>query len=168
MTQEELKRKTYLDKAIDRRNTQKAAAETLGFSERQVSRLIRRYRQDSSKGLVSHQRGKPSNRRMKEELVAQIRQFIHQPSMEGFKPTFIREKLAEATGISVSKETLRRLMISENLHIAKARKSTGGSVCQACPCRWLETCCPYSFISPCQSPLENLWKETEWQAFSCD
>ena len=30
MTQEELKRKTYLDKAIDRRITQKAAAATLG------------------------------------------------------------------------------------------------------------------------------------------
>jgi hypothetical protein len=35
MTQEELKRKTYLDKAIDRRITQKAAAKRLGISERQ-------------------------------------------------------------------------------------------------------------------------------------
>ena len=122
MTQEELKRKTYLDKAIDRRMTQKAAAETLGISERQVRRLIRRYRQDGSKGLVSLQRGKPSNRRLKEELVAQIRQFIHQPIMAGFKPTFMREKLAEATGIRVSKETLRQLMIRENLHLAKAQK----------------------------------------------
>ncbi|MFA5433627.1 MAG: ISNCY family transposase [Candidatus Paceibacterota bacterium] len=122
MTQEELKRKTYLDKAIDRRMTQKAAAEILGISERQVRRLIRRYRQDGSKGLVSLQRGKPSNRSLKEELVAQIRQFIHQPIMAGFKPTFMREKLAEATDIKVSKETLRKLMIRENLHIAKAKK----------------------------------------------
>lgn len=37
MTQEEFKRKTCLDKAIDRRITQKAAAETLGISERQAS-----------------------------------------------------------------------------------------------------------------------------------
>ncbi len=57
MTQEELKRKTYLDKAIDRRITQKAAAETLGISERQVRRLIRRYRQDVEAVLVLHQSG---------------------------------------------------------------------------------------------------------------
>ena len=37
MTQEELRRKTYLDKAIDRRITQKAAAKRLGISERQLS-----------------------------------------------------------------------------------------------------------------------------------
>lgn len=122
MTETELKRKTYLDKAIDRRLTQKAAAESLGISERQVRRLIRRYRQDGNEGLVSLQRGRPSNRRLKEELVAQIRQFIHQPIMENFKPTFMREKLEEATGIRVSKETLRRLMINENLHVAKAKK----------------------------------------------
>ncbi|MGB4594448.1 MAG: ISNCY family transposase, partial [Anaerolineaceae bacterium] len=122
-TQEELKRKTYLDKAIDRRITQKAAAETLGISERQVRRLIRRYREIGDEGLVSLQRGKPSNRRLREELVDQIRQFIHQPITAGFKPTFMREKLEEFTGIRVSKETLRRLMIHENLHIAKAGKS---------------------------------------------
>ncbi len=60
MTDEELKRKTYLDKAIDRRITQKAAAEALGISERQVRRLIRRYRQEGEAGLVSHRRGKPT------------------------------------------------------------------------------------------------------------
>ena len=122
MSEEELNRKTYLDKAIDRRITQKAAAEILGISERQVRRLIRRYRQDGNEGLVSLQRGKPSNRRLKEEVVEQIRQFVHQPIMVGFKPTFMQEKLVEVTGIQVSKETLRRLMISENLHVAKAKK----------------------------------------------
>jgi len=61
MTREELKRKTYLDKAIDRRITQKAAAETLGISERQVRRLIRRYRQDGDAGLMSQQRGLPTS-----------------------------------------------------------------------------------------------------------
>ena len=53
MTQEELKRKTYLDKAIDWLITQKAAAETLGNRERQVRRLVRRYRQDGEGGNVA-------------------------------------------------------------------------------------------------------------------
>ena len=122
MTETELKRKTTMDKTIDRRITQKTAAENLGISERQVRRLLRRYRQDGNEGLVSLQRGKPSNRRLKEEVVEQIRQFIHQPIMAGFKPTLMQEKLAETVGIHVSKETLRKLMITENLHIAKAKK----------------------------------------------
>ena len=122
MTDEELKRKTFLEKALDHRITQKAAAETLGISERQVRRLIKRYRQDGNEGLVSLQRGKPSNRRLKEGLVEQIRQFVHQPIMEGFKPTFMQEKLEEYTGIRICKETMRRLMISENLHVPKAKK----------------------------------------------
>jgi len=45
------------DKAIDGRSMQKAAAETLGISERQVRRLIRRYRQDVETVLVLHQSG---------------------------------------------------------------------------------------------------------------
>lgn len=122
MTEIELKRKTFLDKAIDRRITQKAASETLGISERQVRRLLRRYRKDGNEGLVSLQRGKPSNRRLKEEVVEQIREFINQPIMVGFKPTLMREKLEEAIGIRVSKETLRKLMISEKLHVAEAKK----------------------------------------------
>ena len=61
MTREELKRKTYLDKAIDRRIMQKAAAETLGIRERQVRRILRRYRQDGDAGLMSQQRGLPTS-----------------------------------------------------------------------------------------------------------
>lgn len=122
MTETELKRKTILDKAIDRRLTQKAASEALGISERQVRRLLKRYREDGNEGLVSQQRGKPSNRRLKEDIVEQIKQFINQPIMLGFKPTLMQEKLEEVTGIRVSKETLRKLMITEEVHVAKVKK----------------------------------------------
>ena len=123
MTETELKRKTWIDKAIDKRITQKAVADSLGISERQVRRLISRYRERGDIGLVSGSRGKPGNRRLKEEVAEKIKQFISQPIMTGFKPTLMREKLEEIIGIRVSKETLRKLMISENLHVAKAKRT---------------------------------------------
>ena len=46
-------------------------------------------------------RGKPGNRQLKEEVVEQIRRYMHQPIMDGFKPTLMREKLEEVTGIRV-------------------------------------------------------------------
>lgn len=105
MTETELKRKTILDKADDHRITQKAASEALGISERQVRRILRRYRKGGNEGLVSMQRGRPSNRRLKEEVEEKIKRFISQPMMTGFKPTLIREMLEEVSGIRVEAHT---------------------------------------------------------------
>jgi hypothetical protein len=44
------------------RTTQRAAAERLGLSYRQMKRLVRRYRQQGPHGIVSSQRGKPQCR----------------------------------------------------------------------------------------------------------
>ena len=68
MSEKELKRKTWIDKTIDRLITQRGVAEFLGISERQVRRLISRYREKSDIGLVSGSRGKPGNRRLKEKI----------------------------------------------------------------------------------------------------
>jgi len=52
MSEKELQRKTWIDKAIDKRISQKAVAVTLEISERQVRRLISRYRERGTIGLV--------------------------------------------------------------------------------------------------------------------
>ena len=52
MSEKELQRKTWIDKAIDKRISQKAVADTLEISERQVRRLINRYRERGAIGLV--------------------------------------------------------------------------------------------------------------------
>jgi CRP-like cAMP-binding protein len=50
MTQEELHRKTILDRAIDKRITQKEGAEALQISERHFRRILSRYRQQGNLG----------------------------------------------------------------------------------------------------------------------
>ncbi|MDO9085301.1 MAG: ISNCY family transposase [Anaerolineaceae bacterium] len=122
MTQEELKRKTIIERAIDKRITQKEGAGLLQISERHFRRITARYRHQGDLGLVSGHRGKPGNRRLAEDKREQINKFIKDPLHKGFKPTFMMEKLEEYKGIEISKETMRQIMIAEDIHEAKVRK----------------------------------------------
>ncbi|PKN86937.1 MAG: hypothetical protein CVU46_05940 [Chloroflexi bacterium HGW-Chloroflexi-8] len=122
MTQEELKRKTIIDQAIEKRITQKEGAEKLRISERHFRRVLRDFRNQGDVGLVSGHRGKPSNNRMKEARRAKIVEFIRDPIYEGFGPTLLNEKLAQSKGIHISPESLRQIMIEEQKHIPKMKK----------------------------------------------
>ncbi len=124
MTQEELQRKTIVERAIDKRITQKEGAEFLKISERHFRRIIARYRKKGDIGLVSGHRRKPSNRKLAEGTHKQIREFINNPLHKDFGPTFMMEKLEEYKGIRISKETMRQIMIAEDIHEAKERKKT--------------------------------------------
>ena len=122
MTQAELSRKTIVERAIDKRITQKEGAEKLEISERHFRRILSRYRKEGDLGLVSRHRGKPGNRKLAEKKRKQVNQFITNPLHEGFHPTFMAEKLEEYKGIKISKESMRQIMIEEGKHKAKVRK----------------------------------------------
>lgn len=123
MTQNELHRKTIVEKAIDKRITQKEGAGELGISERQFRRLLYKYRKRGDEGLVSEQRGKPSNNRIKETKRGEIAKFIQDPIFIGFGPTLLNEKLEQYKGICISKESMRQIMIEEKKHIPKIKKA---------------------------------------------
>lgn len=122
MTAEELRRKTIIEQAEEKRITQKEGAEKLGVSERYFRSLLSRHRQQGDAGLVSGHRGKPSNHRMKETKRQEIVEFMDDPIFEGFGPTLLMEKLEELKGINVSKETMRQIMIEEGKHYPKTKK----------------------------------------------
>jgi molybdenum-dependent DNA-binding transcriptional regulator ModE len=60
MSQGELGRLEIIQRIIDRRMTQTAAATALGLSYRQVKRLVARFRAQGASGLVSRKRGRRS------------------------------------------------------------------------------------------------------------
>jgi len=122
MSKEELTRKTEVERALDQRITQKEAAKRIGVSERQFRRIMRRYKQEGDGGLVSRKRGKASNRKTKAELLDEVREFVNEPIMQGFKPTMMSEKLEMIKGIRLSKETVRRLMIDSGVWKAKTKR----------------------------------------------
>lgn len=122
MSAKELERKSQIEKAVDKRVTQKEAAEKLGISERQMRRLIRQFKKDGAAGIVSKKRGVPSNRKIPEGVEKQAMVFITKPMLRDFGPTLMTEKLEQMERICLSKETVRRLMIEVGIHQAKTRK----------------------------------------------
>ena len=86
------------------------AAMLLGVCRRQVYRLLDRLRADGPEGLVSWKRGRPSNRAFKAELRNQVLGLVRQ-HYHDFGPTLATEYLAERHQVTISHETLRKLMI---------------------------------------------------------
>ena len=114
MSAQELDRLGVIRRVLERRLTQKKAGEVLGLSARQVRRLCAAVAADGPAGLVSRQRGRPSNHRLPEALrdhaVALVRE-----RYADFGPSLAAEKLAELHAVRVSKETLRRWLMTAGL-----------------------------------------------------
>ena len=121
MSRRELDRKRLLDRAIDRMIRQKDVAEELKVSERHVRRLMRQYREHGPPGLVSQQRGKPSNRKIADELKCRAVNLVRE-RYHDFRPTLANEKLMEVHKIRFSTETLRQWMIEAKIWHGKVRR----------------------------------------------
>src|SRR4051794_5040670 len=103
------------------------AASLLGLSGRQVFRLLARLRAEGASGLASRRRGRPSKRRLpaaaREAALAAVRE-----RYADFGPPLAAEKLEEAHGIRLSRETLRQWMAEAGLRVP--RRARRGSVHQ--------------------------------------
>lgn len=121
MSMKETERITIMDNLIGKRIKQEHASRQLGVSIRQVQRMVKRYRQKGVLGLVHQSRGRVGNRALLQEKKEQIVSIIRKQYAD-FGPTLACEKLAERDGILVSRETVRKLMIGEQLWKAKQRK----------------------------------------------
>jgi len=121
MSTKEAERITVMDNLLVKRIKQKHAASQLRISIRQVRRIMKRYKKEGKGGLIHKSRGMTSNRSLpdkkKEETVSLIRKYY-----PDFGPTFACEKLKEIHGISLSDETVRKIMIGENLWTERKRK----------------------------------------------
>lgn len=121
MSKRELTRLEVMQRLKDKRLTQKEAARMLGLSIRQVKRLWRAYRELGPPGLVSARRGKPSNNRLDADLVQQALDWIKK-KYEDFGPTLAHEKLTEVHNLPISRESVRRIMITEGIWKPKRAK----------------------------------------------
>jgi len=122
MSRRELDRKRLLDRALDRVIRQKDVAEELKVSERHVRRLLRQYREHGPPGLVSQQRGKPSNRKIADEVKQRVVNLVRE-RYHDFRPTLANEKLMEVHKIRLSIETVRQWMIEAKIWHGKVRRN---------------------------------------------
>ncbi|HET6655663.1 MAG TPA: ISNCY family transposase [Gammaproteobacteria bacterium] len=121
MSHRELDRLRVVEAVVERQLTQARAAQQLGLSVRQVKRLARRLRAEGPAGLVSRQRGRPSNNRIEAAVRAEYLALVR-TRYPDFGPTFAHEKLVEQHDFRHSVETLRQWMIEDGLWRAKARR----------------------------------------------
>jgi transposase len=144
-------RLVVLKNAKKRVITQRAAAEEMGVSVRQVKRLLYALKKRGDKAVIHSLRGKPSNRRIDESIRKQAVKILSMPVYEGFGPTLASEYLASKHGIEVSKETVRKWMMGDKLwrgkkkevkqvHAWRARRERCGELIQwdTCEHDWLE------------------------------
>jgi len=61
MSRKEIDRLGVIQQVVNKQLAQKAAAEQLGLSVRQVKRLVQRYRAEGATGLISRRRGQRPN-----------------------------------------------------------------------------------------------------------
>jgi transposase len=101
--------------------SQRQAAEQLGMSERGFRKLLRRFRRKSDAAVVHGLRGGRSNRKLKEEMAARAVDAVKR-NYHDFGPTLAAEYLEKDLKISLSRETLRRLLIEAGIWKAKGRK----------------------------------------------
>jgi transposase len=121
MSAKELDRLEIIGRVIERRLTQRKAAERLGLSLRQVERLCRAFRTDGAAGLVSRKRGRSSNRKLSAALRERAIELVR-GRYSDFGPTLACEKLTEQHGFEISRETLRRWMIDAGLWISRSQR----------------------------------------------
>lgn len=162
-----LKRQQIILLVITKKMRQSKAAEALGISIRQVKRLCRIARQQGIKSLPHEQRGGKAHNRISDEIIKKVIVLAGQKYVD-FGPTFLAEKLREAEGIKIGKESVRKILIvsglwknktekKKSVHQRRERRSCFGELIQidGSPHAWFEDrgekCCLILFIDDATS-----------------
>ncbi|MEM5433588.1 ISNCY family transposase [Cupriavidus oxalaticus] len=121
VSMQELDRLKTVQAVMDGQLRPGVAAERLEITDRQFRRLLERYRQEGPSGLVSRKRGRPPNNRLSADREAAALGLIREHYAD-FGPTLAAEKLSERHGLTLSKETIRRLMMVAGLWVPRKQR----------------------------------------------
>lgn len=121
MSEKELRRYQLLGLVEAKQITLKAASSRMGLSYRQAKRLKKQHREAGAAGLVHRNRGRPSPQGLSPERRARILE-LSDSRYRKFNDTHFTEKLKEVEGITVSRETVRRLRRSAGIKPKRKRR----------------------------------------------
>ena len=114
MSTKEISRLEVIQKVQDKRMSQKEASRSLHLGVRQIKRLLKKYKKQGAVGLISKHRGRKGNNHLKAELKKKALDLL-KSKYKGFGPTLAHEKLLEKEKLKISVESVRQLMIEEEL-----------------------------------------------------
>jgi hypothetical protein len=122
MSTKEISRLEVIQKVKDKRMSPKEAGTILHLGVRQIKRLLKKYKTQGAIGLISKHRGRQGNNRLKEGLQKKALDLL-KSKYKGFGPTLAHEKLTEQEKLKLSVESVRQLMIAEELwKVRKVKK----------------------------------------------
>ena len=121
LSQRELQRVAVIVRCVEGKLTCARAAELLALTPRHVKRLKARYRQGSAAALAHVSRGRPSHRRTPEPQRQRILA-LARTTYAGFNDHHFCEKLCELEGLTVGRETLRRLLRAAGIASPRQRR----------------------------------------------
>lgn len=121
MSERDLQRVEVLGEVLSGRRGIGSAASVLALSERQVWRLLARYKAGGGGALVHRGRGRPSNRRLGDEVRERTLELVRSRYGD-FGPTLAAEMLRDKHGLTVSRETLRQWMTDAGLWLSRRQR----------------------------------------------
>src|SRR6202051_4468793 len=122
VSQKELQRVAVISASLKGEVACVRAAALLCLSVRQISRLRKRMRKNGEAALAHASRGRPSPRRLPARMRDRILH-LARTRYVGFNDHHLCEKLGEIEGISLGRETLRRLLRQNGLGSPKKRRA---------------------------------------------
>src|SRR5579859_6286906 len=122
LSQKELQRVSVISACIKGDMACASAAELLCLSVRQIKRLKKRMREDGEAALAHANRGRPNPRRLPERT-RQTALRLARTKYAGFNDHHLAEKLNEVEGLSLSRETLLRLLRKEGCGSPRKRRA---------------------------------------------
>jgi transposase len=121
MSRKEVNRPGLLKALVARQLTNRQVADALRLSVRQVQRLARRWQTAGAAGLVHRARARPSRRRLAPELrhrVADLMRTVYR----GLNDSHLTEKLREVEGLTLCRESVRRIRRALGLPATQPRR----------------------------------------------
>jgi len=121
MSQKERQRYHLLKMVIGDRTTLKEASRVMGISYRHTKRVKRKFITEGARGLIHGNRGRASPKALNHELAQRIIE-LSQYKYTNFNDTHFTEKLTEIEGITVSRDTVRRLRRANGIKAKRRRR----------------------------------------------
>ena len=123
LSRKELIRLHVIQKVLDRHITQTQASDSLKVSDRQIRRILERFKFEGEKGLAHKSRGRPSNNRTSDDIRAKAIE-LYKSRYADFGSTLASEKLKELHKIHVARQTLALWLKEAGLYIPRRKRST--------------------------------------------
>lgn len=140
MTSKEARRYDIINALISKKINGTEASKQLNLSVRQIKRIKAKVIKLKIKGVIHGNRGKDGNNKLDEIIVEKAKIILNEKYYD-FNPLLAQEHLRDDDGIEINKETVRQMLIAENLwkprkkseakkHVWRERKNSYGEMQQ--------------------------------------